>query len=105
MNIEHGLKLAAELKGMGDARVVAVAGIETLKTYNHAFKAYGFAEALREIGNKGRLVIGLRYSEFLANTTDPEDLVLAEVKRIALLARLGITAEEMNEAWAEFGYV
>ncbi len=43
-----------------------------------------------------RFVLGLRYSEFLAEGNTDEDYVLAETKRQEFLKVLGLKSEEIN---------
>lgn len=58
-----------------------------------AFKKHENNEYLTHLD---RFVLGLRYSEFLANDTSDEDYVLAETKRHEFLKVLGLNVEELN---------
>lgn len=53
------------------------------------------------LSNSERLIIGLRYSEFLSETNDEYDLYNASIKRDAVLDYLGIDFDELIELCRE----
>jgi len=72
MNLRHGLKIAKELVGVS-ITALAAAIADEVKEYDRRFQQGGY-RALAKTPASARVLMGLAYAEFLAESTADEEL-------------------------------
>jgi len=100
MKLESAIKTAKELRDFGDETAVALAALDRLAEYDANFDAKGFVEAQRKLTDKSRVLIGLVFSEFLADperANDESELIRAATKQEMLLNQLGLDRVDLLE--------
>lgn len=100
MNLRHGLKIAKELVGVS-ITALAAAIADEVKEYDRRFQQGGY-RALAKTPASARVLMGLAYAEFLAESTADEELRLAETKRAVLLKTLGVDSWELYQKVESF---
>ena len=63
---EYGLKVAKELKEV-DKQALVTAIVDELKEYDEKYRQHGWLGAMKKTGQKARVLMGLAYSEFMAD--------------------------------------
>lgn len=91
---EYGLKVAKELKEV-DKQALVTAIVDELKEYDEKYRQYGWLGAMKKTGQKARVLMGLAYSEFMADEMTDAGYALAEEKRQVLLKALGLDGPEL----------
>ncbi len=103
MKLETGLKAAKELRKVGGETALALAIQDELLEYHRKFDELGFAEAQKKLTNKARVLLGLGFSEFLADEDNDAEYYRAGEKQRALHYVLGIDGkklfEELERLW------
>ncbi|MDD3946206.1 MAG: hypothetical protein PHI19_00005 [Clostridia bacterium] len=94
-------KELAELAAVADKeKVLAIMIFDEMAEYD--------VSMINKISQRSRLILGLGYSEFFADTTSDNELCAASEKRDILLKHLGVDAtrlnEEMRSTYGKRGY-
>ena len=104
MKLEQGIKLAKQLKLIGGTKALALAIHDELTEYSDNVDIFGVAGAQRNLSDKSRLILGLKYAEFFIDYEDrylrvEEKRTLkytrAEEKKTIILEMLGIDRDEL----------
>ena len=91
---EYGLRVAKELKKV-DRKALVTAIVDELNEFDEKCRQYGVAGAHRKTSDKARVLMGLAYSEFMADEMTDAGYALAEEKRQVLLKALGLDGLEL----------
>jgi len=100
MKLESAIRTAKELKDIGGETAVALAALDRLAEYDANFDEKGYVAAQRSLTDKGRVLIGLVFSEFLASPEFPNDeseLIRAATKQEMLQNQLGLDRVKLLE--------
>lgn len=97
MKLETGIRLAKKLKDVGGETAVAVAVVDELLRYEQDFEDLGYAGAQKKLSQKSRLLLGLGYSEFLADEDTDTGYVRAATKKRILLDMIGLDEKKLGD--------
>jgi len=101
MKLETGMRVARQLKDLGGEKAVAIAVLDELREYDNNFNEYGYAGAQKRLNDKKRVILGLGFSEFLADPNSPdneEELVRAAEKATMLRSLLELDEVKLLQA-------
>ena len=101
MKLEIGMRVARQLKELGGEKAVAIAALDELREYSSNFDKYGYVGAQKRLSDKKRVILGLGFSEFLADPENPdndEELGRAAEKAGMLRSLLELDPEKLLAA-------
>ena len=101
MKLESALRTARELKEAGGETAIVIAAIDRLKEYHDNFDTYGYSIAQKRLSDKGRVLLGLVFSEFLAEDNSDRELIVASEKQRVLHSTLQLDARKIFEVEQE----
>lgn len=90
-----GLRTVKELLALGGETAIVLAAYEELQKYKANFEARGYTLAQKRLSKTARVLLGLCFSEFLAEDDTDNELVRAAEKRVIFLKALGLDEDKL----------
>ena len=99
MKFREGIKLVKEINNdFGGEIGLYIAAQDELTKYNEDFNNYGYVGAQKKLTQTSRFILGLVYSEFLAEEDTNEGQFLAAEKARIFREKLGIDSDKLFRA-------